>query len=289
MFKIKVHIIGNKKDSMLNFKGKKTFYLNTWHGTPIKKIGNDTLTNNKAFSSKNKFNADIITVQSEFEADVFLRVFNIERNKFLWCGLPRNDVLANYTSDYVNELKKKLNLPLDKKIVLYAPTFREFARDKMQNCVLKPPVDLKKWEKELSDDFCFLFRAHYEVSKIMDIKENDFLRNVTDYPSLNELMLVSDILISDYSSIYFDFSIMDKVMLHFTYDYDEYAEKRGMYFDIRDYLNGSNNEDDLIQIIKNINYSDEIKKTQMFRDKYVNYYGNAAKASVDCIYKNIGG
>lgn len=118
----------------------------------------------------------------------------------------------------------------------------------------------------------------------MDINENDFVKNVSEYPSLNELMIVSDILISDYSSVFFDFSIMDKVMIHFTYDYDLYNTERGMYFDIRKYISGADNEDELINIISELNYFGEIEKTKKFRDKYVNYYGDATQKSVDCIY-----
>ncbi len=272
----------------LNFKGKNTFYFNTWHGTPIKKMGTDISKENKSFSSQRKSAYDIMTAQSDFEADIFSRVFNLPRDNFLMCGLPRNDFLANYTQEEKDRIKEKLGLPNDKKIILYAPTFREFERDSMKNCVLIPPMNLKKWQDKLQDEFCILFRAHYEVGKVMQIKDNDFVKNMTSYPSLNELMVVTDILISDYSSIFFDFSVMDKVMLHFTYDYDAYSSNRGMYFDIREKLSGADNEDDLINLLKMMDYELEKQNNKAFKSEYLNYYGSAVQESLDCIINNIG-
>lgn len=272
----------------LNFKPKSTFYFNTWHGTPIKKMGSDLSKKNESFKGKGRNTVDIMTAQSDFEADVFSRVFGIPANNFLKCGLPRNDKLANYTHEHYKLIKEKLELPKDKKVILYAPTFREYERDAEHNCILKPPMNLDKWQERLGDEYCLLFRAHYEVAKVMNMQDNVFVKNMSSYESLEDLMIVSDILISDYSSIFFDFSIMDKVMLHFTYDYDKYKEKRGMYFDIREYLPGGKNEDEIIELLRKLT---DIEKdaTRKFREKYINYYGNAADQSLDCIAAHIGG
>ena len=269
----------------LNFKGKKTFYFNTWHGTPIKKMGTDIDDDNKSFGAKKQAEFDIMCSQGDYETNIFSRVFNISKESFLCSGLPRNDKLLNYKESDCIKIKKKLGLPLDKKIILYAPTFREYERDNEKNCILLPPMNLNKWKNESGNEYCLLFRAHYEVSKMMEFDENGFVFNMSDYPALDDLMIISDILISDYSSIFFDFSIMDKLMFHFTYDYEKYSLNRGMYFDIRNKLYGSNNEDELISIIKSSDK--DISKTISFRKKYVNYYGNAAEKSLDCIYKNI--
>lgn len=286
--KAKCWITNSGIERGLGFKGKNTFYFNTWHGTPIKKMGRDVQKTNKSFKSKGGAKVDIMTAQSDFEADVFSRVFNIPRERFLMCGLPRNDVLVAYTMEKRKEIREKLNLPNDKMVILYTPTFREYERDKMQNCVSMPPMDISKWERELEEKYCLLFRAHYEVGKVMNITNNHFIKDVTSYSDLSELMIVADILISDYSSIFFDFSIMDKIMLYFAYDYNKYSSLRGMYFDIREHLNGSDNEDDLIEILKNLDCKKEKQNVLKFRDKYLNYYGNAVEQSLDCIIKNIG-
>ena len=283
----RVWVTNSSVERGLNFKGKKTFYLNTWHGSPIKKMGSDIGAGNQSFAAKGRSKVDIMNTQSCFEADIFSTCFGISRDKFIEVGLPRNDELANYTNDRRDELRKRLNIPEGKQVILYCPTFREYEKDEYLGVVLAPPMDLKKWEKELGEKYVLLFRAHYEVSKVMDIHENYFIRNVTDYPSLNDLMIISDVLISDYSSVFFDYSIMDKCMIHFTYDFDTYEEKRGMYFDIRNYINGSNTEDGVIKILKSMSQSSEIERTVEFRKQYVNFYGSAALKSVDCIADNI--
>ena len=226
-----------------------------------------------------------MTSQGDFETDIFSRTFRIEKSKFLTSGLPRNDVLVNYSQEDVVKIKKKLNIPLDKKVILYAPTFREYTKNSLMECVMNIPMNIDKWKNELENKYVILFRVHYEVGKHLNIKNDDFVRDVTDYTCLNDLMIASDILISDYSSIFFDFSITSKPMLHFTYDFDDYIVNRGLYFDIRDYLSGSNNENDLIDLLQNISIEDETKKSIHFRDSFVQYYGNATKACVDCIFE----
>ena len=270
----------------LHFKNKNTFFLNTWHGTPIKKMGSD-IEHNQSFGAKTMDTIDVMMAQSDFDADVFSRSFGIPKESFLKAGLPRNDQLANYTDADRDAFRKKLGIPEGKKAILYCPTFREYDKDE-NGVILKMPMDLKKWHKKLGDEYVLLFRAHYEVAKAMGIEENEFVRNMTDYPSLNELMIASDLLISDYSSIFIDYSIMDKPMLHYTYDYDKYASLRGMYFDIRDYISGDDNEEGVIDRILNLQLNKEVEKTEIFRNTYVQYYGNAAKAAVECIAENLG-
>lgn len=271
----RVWITNSTVERGLNFKGKNTLYIDTWHGTPIKKMGSDIKSDNKAFKLRGNWSVDVMTSQSDYEADIFSRVFNIDRNKFLLCGLPRNDELVNYDTQKKEYLRHKLNIDKNKKIILYMPTFREFKKNINQECELIPPISLEKWKKKLSNEYVLLFRAHYEVSKTMNIVNDNFVKDVTNYPVLNELMIVSDILISDYSSVYFDYSVMNKPMFYFTYDYEEYSKKRGLYFDIREELNGADNEDDLIYLLSNFDLKKEKNRLISFKNKYVNYYGNA--------------
>lgn len=283
----RVWVTNSSVERGLNFTGKHTLYFNTWHGTPMKKMGSDIDPENTSFGSKSNNHFDVMMSQGRFETEVFSRSFGIPKNKFLEAGLPRNDVLVNYSEEYRQNLRSKLSIEKNQIAILYVPTFREYEKDENLGVVAAPPMDLKKWENKLPNHV-LLFRAHYEVSKVMDIQENNFVRNVTDYPDLNDLYIVADILISDYSSVFFDYSITSKPMLHFTYDYDKYSSKRGMYFDIRDYLSGAATEDEVIELINNLNKEEEIKKTIFFRNKYVNYYGKATKAAVDYIAKELG-
>lgn len=285
--KARIWITNSAIERGLDFKPTHTFYINTWHGSAIKKMGSDIAADNKSFRSNARMCVDIMNAQNTEQANIFSRVFHIPFDKFLVCGYPRNDELCQTTNEDVVRIRKRLNIPVNKKVILYAPTFREFERDGA-GCVLQPPIDLEYWRKKLSDKYILLFRAHYEVAKVMGIEENEFIYDMTAYPDLNELMIASDLLISDYSSIFFDYSLLNKPMLHFCYDYDKYEQMRGMYFDIRNYLNGSNNEIELIKNLKNINFEHEQINLKKFKKKFNVQDGNATAITIDKLADCIG-
>ena len=283
----RVWVTNSSVERGLSFTGKHTFYFNTWHGTPMKKMGTDIGVGNTAFANSGESHFDVMMSQGHFATDVFSRSFGIPKEKFLEAGLPRNDILVNYTDEHRQTIRINLGIKPNQTVILYCPTFREYDKDESLGVVMAPPIDLRKWEKELGNKYVLLMRAHYEVSKVMKIEDNEFVRNMTDYPDLNDLFIATDILISDYSSVFFDYSITGKTMLHFCYDYDKYSSKRGMYFDIREKISGADTEDDVIKLIKDIVPEEEQTKTAAFRDEFVNFYGSAAKAAVDCIAREL--
>lgn len=294
--KARVWITNSNVDRGLSYKGKRTFYFNTWHGSAIKRLGIDmpikSFANVSDKKSKKSINTlfDVFCVQSQYDVSVFSKAFGIPNNTFRMIGLARNDELvAKNDLSVISSLKKKLDIPDDKTIILYAPTFREFDRDERNNCILTIPLDLRKWQKRLGDQYLILFRAHYEVIKYMNIVDNQFVRNVSGYPNLNELMLVSDICISDYSSIFFDFSILKRPMICWAYDYDEYCAKRGVYFDIRKILHNEDitTEDDVISNILDMDTVEKVRITEDFCKNYVTEYGDATKKSLDIIADNL--
>ena len=282
----RVWITNSSVERGLNIKGKNNYFFNTWHGTPLKRMGSDISADNESFGNKRSkkiSSYDAFCSQGNYETEIFSRAFRIPKQRFIEAGLPRNDILANYTEEYRRQLREKLNIRPDQTVILYCPTFREYDREGNLGVVMAPPVDLKKWERELGNGYVFFMRAHYEVSKAMTAENSFFVRDMTDYPDLNELYIAADLLISDYSSVFFDYSITGKPMLHFCYDYDKYSSERGMYFDIREKISGAETEDGLIALIKGMNAEEERKKTAAFRSQYVNFYGSAAKKAVDCI------
>lgn len=283
--KARVWITNSGIERGLSFEKKGTIYINTWHGTPIKHMGSDEY--KIAPSQMPVCRYDKQNAQSKFEADIFSRVFNIPYERMLVCGYPRNDVLANNDVETQKSFKKKLGLPLDKKVILYAPTFREYERDSARNCVLKPPVDFNKWKAVLGDEYVVLMRCHYEVAKLLGVGlDGDFVRDVSDYPTLNDLMLASDMLISDYSSIIYDYSILDRPIVVYTYDFDTYKEKRGMYVDVREELpGGSVSEEELLRTIKTLDWGSAINQVQAFRSKYVTAYGHATEGTVNALWE----
>jgi len=289
LLKARVWVTNSSMLRGLNFTGINTYQLNTWHGSAIKKMGDEINTGNTAFKiKKTKPVPYIMLAQGKYDVELFHRAFHQPLNDFRIVGLPRNDELAHGTKEKQEALKRKLGLPADKKVILFAPTYREYDKDQNGNCLYKPPMNLKKWKQELGNDFVLLFRAHYEIAKVLGIEDDDFIKNVSDYPNLNELILASDVLISDYSSIFFDYSITGKPMLCFTYDFDKYQSLRGMYFDIREELEMKENsahEDGIIHSLLNMDIEQRKAITRKFRDKYIEKYGNATSATLDLIYQ----
>ena len=272
----------------LSFRGLHTLAVNSWHGTPIKYIGNDEK-KETTFSSKGSGEPiDVMLAQGDYEVERFAQAFRLLPKSIVKTGLPRNDILVREnTPDRIMQLKKKLGIPFDKKVILYAPTYRDYEMENRSDCVMSPPLDLEKWRSLFGKEYVFLLRAHFVVMKVLNVKENDFVKDFSIYPTLSDLLLITDMLITDYSSILFDYSILGRPIFCYVYDYEKYKSKRGMYFDIRKELTYTENEEELIDRIKNINWNSEKEIVSKFREKYVQEYGNASKKIIDIIYNNI--
>lgn len=284
----KCWITNSSMERGLRFKKRDTFYLNTWHGTAIKKMGSDIARSNQSFSATLS-PVDIMLAQSQYDIDIFSRVFSIAPERFRCIGLPRNDILAHYTQKMVKDIRRKLQLPEDKKVILYAPTFREYERGEQKQCVMSIPMDFDFWREQLEQDYVVLFRAHYEVADHMNVSQCPLFIDVSQYPTLNDLMIVSDILITDYSSICFDYSIMGKPIFFYAYDYDEYKKKRGIYFELEEEfpVGVARTQEELIKQIANMDIEQCQTMVQHFRDKYVTAYGEAAKLTCDFLYRQL--
>lgn len=286
--KARVWVSNSTVERGLSFKGKHTFYFDTWHGTPIKKMGTDIVSTNNSFKGRGKWDVDYFTCQGEYEADIFGKVFQtIGRDRMHVIGLPRNDIYATYTREYMLSLRKKMGISEDKKVILYAPTFREYDKNNSMAVQISVPINLEKWKHFLGDGYILLFRAHYEVSQGLNIQDDDFVREVSAYPQLEDLMIVSDLLISDYSSVFFDYSIMHKPMLCFAYDYELYTKARGLYFDIREYLPNAKDENELLFLIQQSDTTIKNKEVERFQRTFVTAFGNASCRSLDIIANNL--
>ena len=266
------------------FKGKKTFSFNTWHGSPIKSMANSGNGKNQIMDM-----CDVILAQSRFEVDAFVHDWKLPADKYKVFGYPRNDRLAHYTEEEKEQTKKRLGIPLDNYVVLYAPTFRDYLLDSDSRCTLEVPFDYAYWKNLFQENLTFLMRMHYEVARHNTLPDDPMWIDMTDYPNLNDLMIVADALISDYSSIIFDFAVMDKPIINYTYDYDEYKLKRGLWIDVRKEFPCTDSSQELADLMQDaiLNPSKYIEHTTLFREKYVEEYGNATNLSVDCIYNNI--
>ena len=284
--KARVWITNSSIQRGLHFCGKHTYRFNSWHGTPMKQMGRDK--KNTENAPRYRANSDdVMLAQRKYEIEKMSEARQIPRERIKKFGLPRNDELLGVTKEQVCAIRNMLGIPDGKKVILYAPTFREYMLDDLSQCTLSVPIDFKNWHEILGDQFIVLFRAHYEVAKHTELPKDGNWLDVSTYPHLNELMMAADILVSDYSSIFFDYSITEKPMFHFAYDYDEYNRKRGLYFDIRKELSGACVSNELARLIATMDFENEVAKCRAFRDKYVEAYGTATQQSVEWIAKQL--
>lgn len=276
----KYWITNSSMERGLKFKKKNTIYINTWHGSVIKKIDI-----NKDKMSFNVTMPDYLYAQSQIDVDYFSEKWNYPKEHILLTGYPRNDDLCSVSKNEIINIKKKLNIPLEKKVIIYAPTFRDYDFDK-DGCYIAPPINLKKWKEKLGDKYVLLFRAHYEINKSLNIIENEFVKDYSNYTCLNDLLKISDIMISDYSSVMIDFSILERPIFCYAYDYDKYQKERGTAYNLKTELpNGIVlREDDLLKEIINCDFVIQKNKTIKFKNKHVEICGNAS-AYIDKIIK----
>lgn len=273
----------------LNFRKKQTKNYMFTHGmTGIKKIGADIQYSDKAFKIGFEEHFDAIFVEGKKEIPLLVQAWGKNPEVFRTTGLPRNDDLATVTDEEIRSIKARLGIPANKKVILYAPTFREFSRADDGRNALGIPIDFKKWEAALGEAYVMLITAHYEVAKLLDeLPKNDFVINAFKYPVLNDLIKVSDILISDYSSIVFDYAIMERPILCYGYDYDSYAVERGVYTNLEElfYDGVLRTEDALLNAVIDLDYNAQCAYTrEKIKDEYLASYGDAARKAVEIIF-----
>ena len=281
---------------------KNQVFVQCWHGTPLKKLGYDLKGTHNAMNSEEeihkKYKVDAkkfkyIISPSKFASEKFISAWNLEKtnmtDKVLEKGYPRNDFLYNFKEEDVKRIKQELNIPDDKKVILYAPTWRDDQHQAGVGYTYKTEVDFDMLQKNLEKDYVLLFRAHYLVANSFEFdKYKGFIYNVSEVDDINELYIISDILVTDYSSVFFDYANLKRPMLFYMYDFDKYKDDlRGFYIDLEE-LPGkiTKTEADLIEAIKetnNFEYNDKYKK---FNEKY-NYLddGQATKRVVEEIIK----
>lgn len=261
----------------LKFKKHSQIYLNTWHGIALKHIGNDC----PGRKDYNFGTVDHLVVSGDHDEKVWKSAFNADEKTYLRCGMPRNEELWLATEDQKKDLRKKLGLPEDKKVILYAPTWRE-STDGGKSYEIKPPIHFDVWKRELGDEYIVLFRAHHQTTKVLGVQYDEFVRDASDYPAVNDLMIASDMLITDYSAIAFDYAVLCKPLFIYAYDYETYLAERGTYFDIDDrYPNKScRTEEELLSRIKGIDYETECANTKRFRNEFIQYGIGATEACV---------
>lgn len=285
--------VNNQKFPHYVEKNKNTTYIQTWHGTPLKKMLNDIeniQSRDEGYQERitNTIKRwDYLVSPSDYATKNFRTAFQYD-GKIIKSGYPRNDQFFKNTDDIEDIIKKKLSIPPDKKVILYAPTFRDDETLSGGKHGMNLMLDLEKLKLELSDEYVLLLRPHIIIANKLSISPDlrDFVFNVAKYNDIADLLLITDILVTDYSSVMFDFSNTGKPMLFYTYDLDHYMNNlRGFYMDFEKEAPGPFvfNTRELIESIKDIK-SIETKyatKYNIFKTKYNQYEeGHAAQKIV---------
>ncbi|MFC5744295.1 bifunctional glycosyltransferase/CDP-glycerol:glycerophosphate glycerophosphotransferase [Actinomadura rugatobispora] len=212
--------------------------LQTWHGTPLKRIGFDIGEVKFADSAYLEKLAEEVRHWSglispnRFSTPILRRAFRFG-GEIIETGYPRNDVLRDPDRDLLGErVRRRLGLPQGKRAVLYAPTWRDDSFYGPGRYRLDLRLDLEAAAAALGGDFVLLVRRHPNVVDTVPETGDGFVRDVSDYPDIAELFLAADVLLTDYSSLMFDYANTGRPMLFFTYDLERYRDElRGFYFD----------------------------------------------------------
>jgi CDP-glycerol glycerophosphotransferase len=204
-------------------------YIQTWHGTPLKRLGRDIVDVVPTGSYLRMMNReasfwDYLVSPSAYCSEIFPNTFGY-KGTILETGYPRNDILINQSSKR-DLIRRSLGIADGQQVVLYAPTWRDSQRTATGNW---KPVNFLTGS--LGDNVTVLFRGHTNTHSAHSAQVARGTIDVTNYINVAELYLAADVLVTDYSSSMFDFSVTGKPMIFLAPDFDEYVAKRGFYFD----------------------------------------------------------
>jgi CDP-glycerol glycerophosphotransferase len=216
-------------------KREGTTHVMTHHGTPLKQMGLDLIDTPGADSRvgfagllRRCSRWDYSVSQNAFTTIQWERAFPT-RYESLEVGYPRNDVLANATEEDVRRIRGELGIRPDQQVILYAPTHREYQPEYV------PTLDLAAIADGLGPGYVVMARLHYLYDAdphLRELHRAGRIRDMARHPSVEELCLAADVLVTDYSSIMFDYAVLDRPIVIHAPDWEEYRAMRGTYFDL---------------------------------------------------------
>ncbi|MFP5370720.1 MAG: CDP-glycerol glycerophosphotransferase family protein, partial [Actinomycetes bacterium] len=229
-------VLANTHTDMEWDKGPDILYLQTWHGTPLKRIHWDVRWAPEGRLERLQRDVDrwdVLLSPSAAATPFLRRAFRYDR-EVVETGYPRNDILSRPGRDEVRaRVRQELGIEDRQTAVLYTPTWRDDMVFDAGGREFALGLDVDAVTAELGEDHVLLLRLHYMVSAGAAAVKGDAVREVSRHPDVSELYLAADVMVTDYSSTMFDFAITGRPMLFFTYDLEDYAERlRGFYFDL---------------------------------------------------------
>ena len=205
--------------------------INTMHGIPLKRMGLISTKDEQKIAAMRRVyehDWDIFISPCDYLSDILRGESYNFKGQIIQVGYPRNDVLVNKANDEQTrqQVRERLGVPEGKKLILYAPTYRKKTK-------LHILLDFEALRARLSDEYCVAFRSHYMVTKFIDPSMfDDFILDGNVVENANDMLIGADVLITDYSSIMFDFSIMKRPIILLIPDWKRYTSTRGTYFDL---------------------------------------------------------
>lgn len=221
-------------------KHPEQFYLQTWHGTPLKRIGNHVPIRNLSLSYRELMRReaesywDLLLAQSEWAGNTLREAFGYS-GSVLEAGYPRNDVLADRTESEKVRLRTRRRLGInsaEQRVVLYAPTWRDNLKEASGHYSSVDFLNVNAASRKLGRSYTILYRGHSNSLNAGPQKFSDSVIDASTYPDINDLIAASDVLITDYSSIMFDYVVTGRPIIFLCPDLDAYRDSvRGFYFD----------------------------------------------------------
>ncbi|WP_392966783.1 CDP-glycerol glycerophosphotransferase family protein [Streptomyces sp. LN245] len=274
-----------------------TTYLQTWHGSALKRMGFDEaewkLKSREAQAEQQKTldRFDRFLIRSEHDVRTLARAFRLQERTLLRVGYPRNDALVRARQRETacdgrerGPLAAELGIPEDRQILLYAPTFRRRGNGQKR---FELPFDVERFADTFGDRYVLLVRSHYLNHVVLPPSVRGRVVDVTAHHDMTPLLALADGLITDYSSVMFDYALLDRPMFFFAYDYDAYVhEDRGTYFDLLERAPGPvvRTEDELHTVLgsleeQSVKYAP--RREQFLADFGEYDKGTAARSVVD--------
>ncbi|MGK5628936.1 bifunctional glycosyltransferase/CDP-glycerol:glycerophosphate glycerophosphotransferase [Streptomyces sp. URMC 123] len=291
-------------------KRPETTYIQTWHGSALKRMGFDEpRTRLRSRQEQEEYQRvldrfDHFLVRSEHDVRTLAKAFRLRDEVLLRTGYPRNDELvalrrresgtgSGAGARERGPLAAELGIPADRTVLLYAPTFRSTGTGAVR--AFEMPFDVEEFAERFGDRFTLLVRSHYLNQVVLPPSVRGSVIDVTDRPDITPLLALADGLITDYSSVMFDYACLDRPMFFYAYDYEEYAgESRGTYFDLREKAPGPvlGTQDELFEALGDFKAADVeyAEARQRFNAEFGEYdQGEAARALIEKFFTHRSG
>lgn len=295
--------IFNSKMAPYYYKKTSQVYVQTWHGTPLKRLGHDIEDSGSTYYRSHQSYAqmiksydndrdhwDYLISPNSFSTQAFSTAFDFTEERILELGYPRVDCLVKPEENTILYLKNMYGIPPNKKVVLYAPTWRDNSFG-LSGYTFELQVNFYKWRSYLSDEYVVIFKPHYLIASQYEVPKDlsDFVFVMDADADINDAYLISDILVTDYSSVFFDYAVLERPIYFYMYDFEEYKnELRGFYLNVPDDLPNDidKSEEELLKKIKHDNF--DYQRLAAFNDRFnICNDGNASRKILGRVFDEI--